>query len=294
MRTATGMSGLLFIGFRKDGRRFSREDIHLMAALAGQGAIALENARRHESLLESKQQLEKLFNERVQQEKMALVGEMTSMVAHELKNPLGIIHSSAQYLVDGDRPPEVRNEMLRYIVDEVRHLNVSIESLLGMARQPPPKFSLVDLTVELPELIRLWVQSGDHNPRVHVRCRVDQYIDPLYADFRQLRQVFLNLIRNSEEMMPDGGEVILAAESNGDSMVITVMDNGPGIREEDREHLFKSFFTTKEGGLGLGLVVCRQIVKAHNGAIELTGRPEGGTAARIELPLKPLATTGLQ
>ncbi len=294
MRTATGMSGLLFIGFRKDGRRFSSEDIHLMAALANQGAIALENAKRHESLLESKQQLEQLFNERVQQEKMALVGEMTSMVAHELKNPLGIIHSSAQYLADSVRPPEVQKEMLRYIVDEVRHLNASIESLLGMARQPPPRFSRVDLAVELPELVRLWIRSSDHNPRIHVWCQFDQYLEPFYADLHQLRQVLFNLIRNSEEMMPDGGEVILAAESNEDRMVIMVMDNGPGIRQEDRENLFKSFFTTKKGGLGLGLVVCRQIIKAHNGSIELIGRPEGGTTARIELPLKPLATTGLQ
>ncbi len=293
MHTATGIAGLLFIGFRKDGRRFTKEDIHLMAALANQGSIALENARRHESLLESKHQLEQLFNERVQQEKMALVGEMTSMVAHELKNPLGIIHSSAQYLVDGERTPEVRKEMLRYILDEVRILNASIENLLGMARQPPPKFGHVDLATELPELVRLWTQSGDHDRDVRIQCQVDQYIEPLYADWRQLRQVLFNLIRNSEEMMPEGGKITLKAEASKDKMFITVTDNGLGIREEDQEHLFKSFFTRKEGGLGLGLAICRQIIQAHNGTIQLTGRPEGGAEARIELPLKPLATSDM-
>ncbi len=294
MRTATGIKGLLFIGFRKDGRRFSAEDVHLIGAVANQAAIAVENATRYESLLQSKQQLEKMFNERVQQEKMALVGEMTSMVAHELKNPLGIIHSSAQYLADGERPPEVQKEMLRYVVDEVKHLNASIESLLGMARQPPPKFDQVDLAESLPEFIESWVQSSDHNPRVTITCDVDQYLEPMYADLRQLRQVLFNLIRNSEEMMPEGGEIALKAETRGEKMLITVKDNGPGIKEEDKAHLFSSFFTTKKGGLGLGLVVCNQIIKAHNGTLELDNHPEGGAIATIELPLKPLATSGLQ
>ncbi len=293
MRTAAGLSGLLFIGFRRDGRRFSMQDIHLMAALANQGAIAVENARSHESLLESKQQIEELFDERIQREKMALVGEMTSMVAHELKNPLGIIHSSAQYLVDGDRPLEVRREMLRYIVDEVEHLNMAIESLLSMARQPPPRFEQVDLGRELPELVGRWNKSSDHNPRVRVQCLIDRYLPTMYADLRQLSQVLFNLIRNSEEMMPDGGNVLVEAESNGGTMTIRVRDDGPGIREEDRENLFKNFFTTKERGLGLGLVVCRQIVGAHKGRIGLENNPEGGAVAWIELPLKPLATTGL-
>jgi len=293
MRTATGLSGLLFIGFRKDGRRFSMQDIHLIAALANQGAIALENARRHESLIESKRQIEELFNERVQQEKMALVGEMTSMVAHELKNPLGIIHSSAQYLVQKDRPPEVRREMLQYIMDEIEHLNISVESLLSMARQPPPKFEQIDFSQALPELVQRWIGSSDHNPRVKVQCHVDHYLPTMYGDFRQLSQVIINLIRNSEEMMPEGGDIIVAAHSDGKTMSLRVEDNGPGIREEDMENVFKSFYTTKKGGLGLGLVVCQQIVAAHKGKIGLDNNPTGGAVAWIKLPLRPLATSGL-
>ncbi len=293
MHTAAGLSGLLFIGFRRDGRRFSMQDIHLMGALANQGAIALENARRHESLVKSKEQIEELFNERVQQEKMALVGEMTSMVAHEFKNPLGIIHSSAQYLVNKQRPIEVQREMLEYIMEEVKHLNMSIESLLTMAKQPPPKFEQIDLGHELPDLVERWINSSDHNPRVKIECRIEPYLPTMYADLRQLSQVLLNLIRNSEEMMPEGGNIVVEARSEDHLMTIRVKDNGPGIREEDKENLFKSFFTTKEGGLGLGLVVCQQIVAAHKGVIGLDNDPSGGAIAWIELPLKPLATTGL-
>jgi len=293
MRTASGLSALLLIGFRQDGRRFSWEDIQLMCTLANQGAIALENARRHESLLESKKQIEKLFNTRIQQEKMALIGEMTSMVAHEFKNPLGIIHSSAQYLLGGDRPPDVQEEMLGYIVDEVENLNFSIESLLRLAGQRPPKFSRVDLSRELPKLVEQWLHSSNHNPLVDVRCQVEPHLSPVYLDLRQFRQVLFNLIRNSEEMMPRGGQVLVTAETRGEWTTIRVVDNGPGIEEENMDNLFKSFFTTKDGGIGLGLVVCHQIISAHRGSISLGNNPEGGTTAWIQLPLKPLPLSEL-
>ncbi len=293
MGTAAGISGLLFIGFRQDGRRFSRDDIRLIEALANQSAIALENARRHASLIKSKQQLEELFNERVQQEKMALVGEMTSMVAHEFKNPLGIIHSSAQYLTKKNRSHEVQREMLQYILEEIEHLNIFIQSLLNLAKQPPPNFREIDFSNELPVLVDRWLRSSDHNPKVIVKYRVERYLPILYGDLRQLSQVLLNLIKNSEEMMPDGGEVIIEVESSENRVMIFVKDTGPGIRDEDKENLFKSFFTTKEDGLGLGLVVCKQIVAAHNGEMSLKNHPDGGAVARVELPLRPLATTGI-
>ncbi len=293
MRTASGLSALLLIGFRQDGRRFSWEDIQLMCTLANQGAVALENAKRHESLLESKKQIEKLFNTRIQHEKMVLIGEMTSMVAHEFKNPLGIIHSSAQYLLSGHRSPDVRKEMLGYIVDEVENLNFSIESLLRLAGQRPPKFSRVDLSRELPRLIDQWLRSSNHNPLIDVNCEADPHLRPLYLDLRQFRQVLFNLIRNSEEMMPRGGWVLVTAESRGEHMTIRVVDNGPGIEEENMDHLFKSFFTTKDGGIGLGLVVCHQIISAHRGTITLGNNPEGGTTVWIQLPLEPLPLSGL-
>ncbi len=93
--------------------------------------------------------------------------------------------------------------------------------------------------------------------------------------------------------MTDGGTVILQAEGEEDRIIIQVKDNGPGIKKEDRENIFHNFFTTKEKGLGLGLVVCRQIITAHNGTIALHNRESGGAAVHINLPLKPLATSGL-
>jgi signal transduction histidine kinase len=91
-------------------------------------------------------------------------------------------------------------------------------------------------------------------------------------------------------MMPNGGEIILHAESDKHNITISVLDNGPGISDNDKAQLFNNFFTTKENGIGLGLVICQQIVQAHNGVISLDNRAGGGAVASICLPLKPLTT----
>lgn len=293
MRTASGLSGIMYIGSRKDRRLFAKDDILLIASLANQAAIALENARRHESLVSSNKQIEELFGQRVQQEKMAIVGEMTATVAHELKNPLGIIHSSAQYLVARKRSESEQQEMLNYIIDEVEHLNSSIENLLGLAKQKPPQFEAVNLESELPVLVQRWQQSSDHHRDVKISIRMDKYIPLLYGDTHQLNQVLLNLVRNSEEMMVTGGTIAIIVENHADQIIIKIRDNGPGIDSQHIDKIFSNFFTTKDYGLGLGLVVCRQIITAHHGTIELNNVKNGGAEAKITLPLKPLSTSGL-
>jgi len=293
MRSINKVLGLLFVGFRNDGRRFSNEDVHLIATLANQGAIAVENAKRYEALIESKKEIEVLFRERVQQEKLAMLGEMTAMIAHELKNPLGIINSSAQYLSKEGLSEEIKGEMLQYILDEAQHLNMSITEILGLAKQRPPRFEQVDISRELPVFVQRWLQNSDHNQDVTVESQLEGYLPPLYADLRQLNQVLFNLIRNSEEMMPDGGAIVLHVESDRQNMTISVLDNGPGVADNDKEELFKNFFTTKENGIGLGLAICQQIVQAHKGEISLTNREVGGAMAVVCLPLKPLSTVGV-
>ncbi|MCP3874354.1 MAG: hypothetical protein GY699_14520 [Desulfobacteraceae bacterium] len=284
--------GLLLLGAKKSGAVFGKEDIHLLASFANQAAIALENAITHESLIKSKLQLEKMFDKKVQSEKMAAIGEMTSMLAHELKNPLGIIHSSAQYLLDGKQSKIVTREMLQYIINEVDHLNLSINSILKLARQKTPEFERVHLVKRIPQLLDQWQRSEDHNPEVKIDMDIAPSLPEIYADFRQLAQVMLNLIRNSEEMMNKEGQIMLKAWSDNDFIQIQVIDDGPGIPENILDKIFNNFYTTKKDGLGLGLAACRQIVHAHNGTISLTNSAGNGAIALIRLPVKPLTTIG--
>ncbi len=286
-------SGMLLIGPREDGRKFSRRDVQACSTLANQVTIAVENALNYESLSESNDQLQLVFNKLVQAEKMAALGEMTAILAHELKNPLGIIRSSAQFLKSSDRKPEVQQELLDYIVKEVDDLNLVITYLLGLARHKPPRFRKVDLKKEILYLVSQWRQGDERKKNVDIDVSLPEYLPVLYADIKQIRQVLHNCVANSEEVMSDGGKIGISVCEIGDERIeIRVTDTGPGVAEDDIKLIFKKFFTTKKKGVGLGLPVCRQIVRAHNGSIHLINRDKGGASVSIRLPLRPLVTIG--
>jgi signal transduction histidine kinase len=285
--------GMLLLGNRKDGAQYSSRDVQVFSTLANQVNIAVENALNYETLAESKEQLQMVYDKLVQAEKMAALGELTTVLAHELKNPLGIIRGSAQFLASAQRDSEMQQELLHYIMDEVDTLNLVIGNLLGLARHKPPRFRKIDLRKELSTFICQWQQSSEHNPAVEIILSIPAPLPALYADSKQLRQVLLNCVANSEEVMPAGGIIKISAhELEGERIEIILRDTGPGMAEEDIKLVFKKFFTTKEKGVGLGLSVCRQIIRAHNGSIRLLNRSEGGVQVLIRLPLRPLVAVG--
>jgi len=284
------LTGVLLLGPRKDGRLFRDHDIRLLATLANQISVALTNSLHYTSLAESKEQLETLFSKLVQTEKMAALGEMSVTLAHEIKNPLGIIRSSAQYLAEETRSAEINQEMFHYIIDEVDSLNTVITNILDLAKFKNPDFQPINLQHELPELCDKWRESDDHNQNISIRCTVARRMPVLYADFGQIRQVILNLFLNSEEALAGKGTVSLSADRQDDFVLIRLQDDGPGIAEEHKGELFGKFFTTKEDGLGLGLSVCKQIIDAHYGTITISNREEGGAEVLIRLPFQPMMT----
>jgi len=286
--------GMLLLGPKKDGRGYSRRDVQVFSTLANQVTIALENALNYETLSKSKNQLQLLYNKLVQAEKMAALGEMTAILAHELQNPLAIIRSSAQFLAGGGHRPEMQEKLLHYIVDEVDNLNLVVTNLLGLARHKPPRFRKVDLKKELVESTSQWIHSGEHNRKIQIHLSLPDHLPVLYADFKQIQQVLINCLANSEEVMPDGGEItITARQLDNDRVEIRIADTGPGVAEDDLKLVFKKFFTTKTKGVGLGLPVCRQIVRAHNGSIALVNNPDKGASIILHLPLRPLITIGV-
>ncbi len=281
------LSGILLLGPRKDGGLFREDDIRLLATLANQITIALKNSLHYTSMIKSKQQLEILFSKVVQTEKMAALGEMSATLAHEIKNPLGIIRSSAQYLAESKRSDEITREMLAYIIDEVDGLNVILSNILGLAKFKEPNIHPIDLQKELPLLFDQWRHSDDHNRDIRLHCEVDRQLPLFYGDLQQIRQVLLNLLRNSEDALAGPGNIYLEIQKEGEFVLIRVADDGPGIAEEHMDELFGKFFTTREDGLGLGLTVCRQIIQAHHGTIIMDNAKNGGAEVCIRLPLQP-------
>ena len=162
------LGGMLLPGPKNNGTRYSRREIQLFATLANQVTIAIENALNYETLSASNRQLQEMYDKLVQAERMAALGEMAAILAHELRNPLGIIRSSAQFFQGSKRKPATQQEILGYIFDEVDNLNLVISNLLGLARHKPPLFRRIDLAEEVKEFVAKWVQCQEHNKKVTI------------------------------------------------------------------------------------------------------------------------------
>jgi signal transduction histidine kinase len=281
------LRGAMFIGEKTNNRLPVTDDIHFLATLANHIGVALENGLHYERLDRSKKEQEKIFKQLMQNERMAAIGEMTTTLAHELKNPLATIRSSAQYVAQKPRSPEVSQEILGYIIDEVDALNLTISSLLGLARHREPIFKPVDLFTDIPTIVNRWKNSEAHAPAIALHCEIPAPLPTLYCDINQLSQVILNLIRNAEEAMEKHGKIVVHVHKSDNHALIRIIDNGPGIIPEQLRHIFEHFFTTKIKGLGLGLPTCRQLIHAHNGSINIKNHPAGGIEALILLPFEP-------
>ena len=281
--------GMLLLGRRKDGRLFLDHEVRLLATVANQAALALKNSQHYTSLVESKKQLETLFSKMIQSEKLAALGEMSATLAHEIKNPLGIIRSSAQYLAETRRSPAMQSEILNYIIDEVDGLNRLLGNILDLARAKPPSLAPLDLHEELPRLCEQWQQASGHDGTIEMECQVDPDVPIIHGDGKQLRQVFLNLFKNSAEAMNGKGRITVRAGRIGEAVYILLLDTGTGVSPEECSQVFTKFYSTKDKGLGLGLSVCKQIVEAHQGTITLQNRKTGGAKIHMELPIHPLS-----
>jgi signal transduction histidine kinase len=281
--------GLLLLGEKKSGRAYSGMEIQILATLSHHAAVAVENALRYESLQESKARLQTLFNKVVQAERLAAIGEMTAVLAHEIKNPLGVIRSSAELLTQSRQSPEVREELLRYIVEEIDSVTLVVNNILGLARYKPPELRPLDPVGHVRTLLERWRMSADHHPDVVIELE-SRYSGPsIYADGNQLGQVVLNLVRNAEEAMSEGGTLkVKILDDYGDcAVMMTFEDSGSGVPEEHMKDVFKKFFSSKEGGIGLGLAVCEQIVASHQGTISIENNAGPGVTVRVRLPFHP-------
>ncbi len=220
-----------------------------------------------------------------QQGKMASLGVLSSGVAHEINNPLGVILGYASYLEKKVDPDDPNYHFLAEIKRESKRCKKIVQDLLNYARTPQPDRKPVDLNRLLGQIADF---AANHTDMSRVEIVQDFAPDlpkiPLDAD--QLRQVAINLILNAGSAMPDGGVLKITTRLEGQHAVIVFSDSGCGIPEEQLEQIFEPFFTTKERGTGLGLAITRQLVEQHHGQINLESRPGKGTTVNVYLPLK--------
>ena len=220
-------------------------------------------------------------------ERLAALGQLSAGLAHELRNPLGVIRGSAE-LVSKNVSSEnaVTREMAALIAGEVDRTNALVTRFLEFARP----FALHRIKADLRTVIeRAWddVRRGLPTAQNSYRLETDSSADvsPFYFDAQLMERVFFNLLQNAVQAMPDGGALQVSTRRRDIVAEAEVTDTGTGIAPENLESIFNPFFTTKQDGVGLGLAIVSKIVDDHGGKITVSSEPGRGTTFKVSLPL---------
>ncbi|MBI1387632.1 MAG: HAMP domain-containing protein [bacterium] len=228
--------------------------------------------------------IRKLEEQVRRQDRLASLGRMSAGVAHEIRNPLGIIRGSAQLLNKrfGGQPGE--EGLSEFIIEEVNRLSRVVNDFLMFARPPEPIIDEVEPS-ELVEQIYAYAQPQDGETEFHIETEIEPDLPPLAVDAALCKEAFLNLIINAQQAMPKGGAItIRAARRNAESVALEVRDQGSGISPEQIDRIFDPFYTSKDNGTGLGLSLVHQIISSQGGQIEVESVVDQGSIFRVILP----------
>jgi signal transduction histidine kinase len=207
-------------------------------------------------------------------------------LAHEVKNPLTTIQTFAEYLPEKYNDAEFVKKFAKIIPIEVGRINNIVSQLLRFSKPLPPEFKSVNICRLIREILDLET-SEFLRRRIACKERCDADNPTVDADSAQLKQAFFNIILNAIDAMPNGGILDIGiSQTNDGYLTIELRDQGGGIPQEDLKRIFDPFFTTKDSGTGLGLSISHQIIKNHNGRIEVSSRINEGTTFTIKLPQK--------
>lgn len=237
-------------------------------------------------LISNLTELKNLEKEMRANERLAAVGRMAAGVAHEVRNPLSSIKGLALLLKDKFDKNSRESETAGLLIQEVDRMNRTVSELLSFARPASldlQEISLRDLLDDNLRLISSDVQAGN----IAINLDTDDNLKNIYADRDRLNQVFINLLLNAIQSMEDGGSLVVNAHNSekGKTVIVTIQDNGCGIAQEDMAQLFYPYFTTKQGGTGIGLAISQKIVNDHKGSIKIDSVLGSGTTVRVELPV---------
>jgi PAS domain S-box-containing protein len=220
-------------------------------------------------------------------EKLAVLGQMSTAVAHEIRNPLTGIRLGIDSLLETERDP-LEKEALEAIVQDVRRLDHVLTQLLDFTRRKEVNRSHISVP-ELIERALFFIRKQATNQHVAIKLTLRRDLPQVKASSDQLLQVFLNIFLNALQAMPEGGMLRISTDllthSARSGILVTVQDSGKGIPDEHRERLFEMFFSTKPSGSGVGLAVSNRIIAEHDGAIWVESPPGMGALVNIFLPL---------
>ena len=252
------------------------------------GNLATSFNQMADSLQQGQKELNSAQEELVRTEKLAILGQFTGGMAHDLRNPLGAI-KNAHYMIqkrltaDGATDANPKLKVYLDIIDQqVDRSNKYITDMMTFADVVDPVLA----ETRLDEVVRETLETMSKNDNITLMPRLDPDLHPVLADGEQLQRVFLNLANNAQDAMPDGGQLAITAKNVNNHVEIKFTDTGEGISDEIIGNIFDPLFTTKTKGTGLGLAVCQEIILRHGGTISVrrNEEPSGGTTFEVTLP----------
>jgi signal transduction histidine kinase/putative methionine-R-sulfoxide reductase with GAF domain len=289
--------GAIAADFVEPNKNVTKEALESVMFFAQQAGLAIHNAFMYQELKTFSRQMEEKIQKTtadlrkteaqlIRSEKLAALGQLAAGIAHEIRNPLTsiniLIHSMTENLSSGDS----RKEDLKVIEEEINRINEIVDQFLRFARPAPPLLEKAEVVPILEETLQL-LRPQIERQRIVVRKEFQPFLPPILMDREQMKQVILNLLLNAVQAMPKGGHLKLEGKISEDDgwIKLSVKDSGVGIPDEDLDRLFDPFFSTKEGGIGLGLSIAHRIIDQHNGKIEVESGPGNGTLFTVWLPI---------
>ena len=257
-------------------QRWSEEDISALNSIR----VVLPSLIDRCEMYENEKEIEK---HQYRMEQLMVMGKMTSEISHEIRNPLSIISTSVETILNGGVGSDERSRMLGYIQEEADRINILVNRLLSINFGKKPELRSVEI-VKILQKLKHFLKYKLKESDITLAIKNTRPLN-FSSDDNILFQVLLNLVLNAIEAMESGGHIDIDYEVDGHGLSLIVSDSGPGIPEEAKERIFEPFYTTKKRGSGLGLTVTKQLVENLSGSIELLP-VRSGACFRVTLPLR--------
>jgi signal transduction histidine kinase len=263
-------------------RHFTDAEVGRAAAIANQLAVAVDHARAHARVIAANADLHREQEKNIRKSRLEALGELSAVIAHEVRNPLGVIFNALGSLRRLTGTGGDARMLLDIVGEEADRLNRIVGDLLDFARHSPPLLAPDRLEQVVDEAVSVAVAQPPSGLEVVRKLGVP--LPEVAIDAGQVRQAVLNLVVNAVQAMPGGGRLTVRTFLDGPSAVVEVEDTGPGIAEAVKARIFEPFFTTKATGTGLGLPVVKRIIEGHGGELILRTGP-GGTCFSLRFPV---------
>jgi signal transduction histidine kinase len=263
---------------------FGNDDVRFLTVLAGQAAIAIENAKLFDNLRKTEARIQELHRHLLRSERLAALGELSSQVAHEIRNPLTAIGGFARSIVRTMGTEDANRAYVEIIIKETDRLERILTEQLCFAKLSPPEFKLEDINKVIFDTASLFAEKIAFKKASLVTDLAGD-LPGLHIDADKMKQVFINILQNAIDSIPEGGRIEISTQRHEGNAEVRLANNGPAIARGMLERLFVPFATTKSGGSGLGLAIAYEIVYEHGGTIDVKSEEGSGTEFTVMLPL---------